>query len=48
MEAIVDNSARDEVFGSADSPAGKYFLTRLNKGKIRLVVGGKLLRELSI
>ena len=47
MCAIVDNSARDEVFGGAESPAGKFFLTWLTKGRGRLVVGGKLRDELS-
>ena len=47
MCAIVDNSARDEVFGGAESPAGEFFFTWLTKGKGRLVVGGKLRDELS-
>lgn len=47
MEAIVDNSARDEVFGDNRSPAGGFFFRWLNNGNGRLVVGGKLLKELS-
>lgn len=47
MCAIVDNSARDEVFGGANSPAGSYFLDWLTTGKGKLVVGGKLREELS-
>lgn len=47
MCAIVDNSARDEVFGGAISAAGTYFLDWLTIGKGRLVVGGKLRDELS-
>ena len=47
MCAIVDSSARDEVFGGAKSPAGEFFLTWLTKGKGRLIVGGKLRDELS-
>ena len=47
MEAIVDNSARDEVFGDNRPPAGEFFFRWLNSGNGRLVVGGKLLKELS-
>ena len=47
MEAIVDNSARDEVFGDNRPPAGEFFFRWLNNGNGRLVVGGKLLKELS-
>lgn len=45
MCAIVDNSARDEVFGEASSEAGKYFFNWLNSGG-RLVIGGRLTDEL--
>ena len=45
MCAIVDNSARDEVFGEASSAAGKYFFDWLNSGG-RLVIGGQLTDEL--
>ena len=47
MEAIVDNSARDEVFGDNRSLAGEFFFHWLNSGSGGLVVGGKLLKELS-
>ena len=47
MEAIVDNSARDEVFGDNRPPAGEFFFRWLNNGNGRLVVGCKLLKELS-
>ena len=46
MCAIVDNDVRDEVFGGAESPAGKLMLDWLT-GPGRLVVGGKLRAELA-
>ena len=49
MCAIIDNNVRHEVFGSEDvqTEAGKHFLDWLNARKGKLVVGGKLLEELS-
>lgn len=47
MCAIVDNDVRDQVFGSASNPASLFFLDWIDAGKGRLVVGGKLLEELS-
>ena len=47
MCAIVDNDVRDQVFGNNQPPAGKFFFDWLNDGRGRLVIGGKLLRELS-
>ncbi len=46
MCAILDNSVRDQVFGSNCPPAGQAFFNWLNSGKGLLVVGGKLLEEL--
>lgn len=46
MCAILDASARDEVFGDAQSPAGEAFHARVTSQQLRLVVGGKLLKEL--
>ena len=48
MCAIVDANARDQVFGDAQSEAGKFFLDWLLKPKGgTLVLGGKLRSELS-
>ena len=49
MCAIVDNNVRHEVFGAADvqTEAGRHFLNWLNVRKGKLVIGGKLLDELS-
>ena len=47
MCAIVDANVRDEVFGEAASPAGKFFLDWLTTGRGKLVVGGKLREELA-
>ena len=49
MCAIIDNNVRHEVFGAEDvqTEAGQYFLQWLNFRKGQLVVGGKLLDELS-
>ena len=48
MCAIVDNNVRHQVFGAnSQSPAGRFFLDWLSSGRGRLVVGGKLLRELN-
>ena len=48
MCAIVDANVASEVFGSSPSPAGDKFLGWIDKGSNRLVVGGKLLKELEI
>lgn len=49
MCAIIDNNVRHEVFGAKDvqTGAGKLFFDRVNAGKVKLVVGGKLRDELS-
>ena len=49
MCAIVDNNVRHQVFGGKDvqTPAGEFFLNWLDNRKGKLVVGGKLLEELS-
>ncbi len=46
MCAIVDANVANEVFGPNQSPAGEKFYDWINKAKGRLVVGGKLLKEL--
>ena len=48
MCAIVDANVRDEVFGSASSEPGKFFLNWLRRpGGGRLALGGKLRSELA-
>lgn len=49
MCAIIDNNVRHEAFGApeAQTAAGQFFLAWVDSGKGRLVVGGKLLEELS-
>lgn len=49
MCAIIDNNVRHEVFGASDvqTEAGEYFLNWLENRNGKLVVGGKLLEELS-
>jgi len=49
MCAIIDNNVRHEAFGepSVQTAAGKFFVEWVNSGKGQLVVGGKLLEELS-
>lgn len=49
MCAIIDNNVRHEAFGAPDAQteAGQFFLAWVDSGKGRLVVGGKLLEELS-
>ena len=47
MCAILDNNVRHEVFGDNQTEAGKFFLDWLDKKDGILVVGGKLLQELS-
>ena len=47
MCVIVDNNVRGEVFGQdTQTAAGKFFLDSLGRNR-QLVVGGKLLQELS-
>ena len=46
MCAIVDANVAHEVFGPSTPPAGREFLDWLSKGRGRLVVGGKLHKEL--
>lgn len=45
MCAILDNSARDEVFGDSPTARGRLFHEWINQGKGRLVIGGTKLRE---
>ena len=48
MCAIIDANVSPEVFGDDRTPRGKILYTWLTRGRAgRLVVGGKLLRELS-
>ena len=49
MCAIIDANVRDQVFGDKQPQAGKFLFNWLNSDKrsVKLVVGGKLLRELS-
>ncbi len=47
MCAIVDANVSGEVFGLNRPPAGKRFFDWINTGKGRLVVGGRLSKELS-
>lgn len=46
MCAIVDANVAHEVFGSKPSPAGREFYEWVGKARGRLVVGGKLYKEL--
>lgn len=46
MCAILDADVRDEVFGGANSDAGKEFFNWIDGGSGRLVVGGANLTEL--
>ncbi len=46
MCAILDANVVHEVFGRYGTEAGKEFLYWINRGRGRLVVGGKLLQEL--
>ena len=48
MCAIVDANVASEVFGPDTSPAGDKFFDCISKGKIRLVLGGKLREELDV
>ena len=47
MCAIVDADVRDQVFGDARSDAGAFFFKWLNERGGKLIVGGRLLQELS-
>ena len=47
MCAILDASARDDVFGSSRTVAGKQFFRWLEQPRARLVLGGKLTNELA-
>ncbi len=47
MCIIVDNSVRDNVFGDKMTVSGERLRNRINDQKRKLVVGGKLVRELS-
>ena len=48
MCAIIDNDVSHQAFGRRKTPAGMFFLKRLNKRKVgALVAGGKLFSELS-
>ena len=49
MCAIIDANVRDQVFGDSRPKAGEYLFDQLNSDKknLKLVVGGKLLTELS-
>lgn len=46
MCAIVDANVAHEVFGDSPPPAAEKFFEWLERGSRRLVVGGKLLKEL--
>lgn len=46
MCAIIDANVVHEVFGKSSPEAGKEFLYWVNRGRGRLVAGGKLLNEL--
>ena len=46
MCAIVDANVIAEIFGSQRPPAGETFFHWINGGNGRLVIGGKLLKEL--
>lgn len=49
MCAIIDNNVRHEVFGTDDvrTEAGRFLFDWIEGGKGKLLVGGKLLQELS-
>ena len=47
MCAILDASARDDVFGTARTAAGTHFFEWLETAQARLVLGGKLTEELA-
>ena len=49
MCAIIDNNVRHEVFGANNirTEAGSFFFDWVNSSRGRIVIGGKLLKELS-
>ena len=47
MGAILDRNVAPEVFGPTRTEAGEKFFDWINRGAGKLVVGGKLLRELN-
>ncbi len=49
MCTIIDANVRDQVFGDSRPKAGEYLFDQLNSDmkNLKLVVGGKLLQELS-
>ena len=46
MCAILDANVAWQVFGADRPPAGRAFFDRIDSGRVRLVVGGLLRREL--
>lgn len=46
MCAILDANVAGQVFGMDRSPAARAFFDRIDSGRVRLVVGGRLRREL--
>ena len=47
MCVILDNSARDDVFGRQRTSAGQQFFEWLEESRARLMIGGKLYDELA-
>ncbi len=47
MCVILDTSARDDVFGTTQTTAGRQFFKWLETRRARLVIGGKLTEELT-
>lgn len=46
MCAILDANVAAQVFGAERPEAGRAFLDWIDSGRVRLVIGGRLLREL--
>lgn len=46
MCAILDANVAGQVFGTDRPPAGRAFFDRIASGRVRLVIGGRLRREL--
>lgn len=46
MCAILDANVASQVFGMDRSPAARAFFDQIDSGRVRLVVGGRLRREL--
>ena len=46
MCAILDANVAWQVFGAERPPAGRAFFDRIDSGRVRLVAGGRLRREL--